>query len=96
MWPDPQETADLFLFTEEILNGKLHFFGQWKSCHLDEALHKVWDFKVVQNWWILCIKERTWKHTAEKIRNFPLGISSVNVAKSAGNCGFGYIYWRNP
>ena len=25
MWPDPQETADLVTFTEEILNGKLHF-----------------------------------------------------------------------
>ena len=26
MWPNPQETADLVTFTEEILNGKLHFF----------------------------------------------------------------------
>ena len=26
---------------------------------------------------------------------FPLRISSVNVTKSAGNCGFGHIYWRN-
>ena len=25
MWPSPQETADLVIFTEEILNGKLHF-----------------------------------------------------------------------
>ena len=25
MWPNPQETADLLKFTEEILNGKLHF-----------------------------------------------------------------------
>ena len=25
MLPDPQETADLVTFTEEILNGKLHF-----------------------------------------------------------------------
>ena len=25
MWPDPQETADLVIFTEESLNGKLHF-----------------------------------------------------------------------
>ena len=24
----PQETADLVTFTEEILNGKLHFFVQ--------------------------------------------------------------------
>ena len=27
MWPNPQETADLVTFTEEILNGKLHFLG---------------------------------------------------------------------
>ena len=27
--------------------------------------------------------------------SFPLRISSVNVAKSAGNSGFGHIYWRN-
>ena len=28
--------------------------------------------------------------------SFQLRISSVNVTKSAGNCGFGYIYGRNP
>ena len=28
MWPNRQETADLVAFTEEILNGKLHFFVQ--------------------------------------------------------------------
>ena len=28
--------------------------------------------------------------------SFPLRISPVDVTKSAGNCGFGYIYWRNP
>ena len=26
MWPNPQEIADLVTFTEEIVNGKLHFF----------------------------------------------------------------------
>ena len=25
MWPNSQETADLVTFTEETLNGKLHF-----------------------------------------------------------------------
>ena len=29
MWPNPQFSADLVTFTEEILNGKLHFFVQW-------------------------------------------------------------------
>ena len=32
MWPNPQETANLVTFTEEILNGKLHF------CTVDEFL----------------------------------------------------------
>ena len=27
--------------------------------------------------------------------SFQLRISSVNITKSAGNCGFGHIYWRN-
>ena len=30
--------------------------------------------------------------TAQKMLSFPLRISSADVAKSAGNCGFGYIY----
>ena len=34
--------------------------------------------------------------TRHKQWNFPLRISSVNVTKSAGNCGFGHIYFRNP
>ena len=25
MWPNPQETADLVILTEEILNGNFHF-----------------------------------------------------------------------
>ena len=25
MWPNPQETADILTFTEEILDGKLQF-----------------------------------------------------------------------
>ena len=28
--------------------------------------------------------------------SFALTISSVNVTRYAGNCGFGHIYWRNP
>ena len=34
--------------------------------------------------------------TLHKKWSFPLRISSLNVTKSAGNCGFGHIYWRNP
>ena len=27
--------------------------------------------------------------------SFPLWVSSVNLTKSTGNCGFGHFYWRN-
>ena len=30
MWPNPQETADLVTFTDEILNEKLHFLCSGK------------------------------------------------------------------
>ena len=36
---------------------------------------------------------RYYANTAQKC---PLGMSSVNVTKPAGNCGFSHIYWRNP
>ena len=35
------------------------------------------------------------KMSLHKKWRFPLKISSVNVIKSAENCGFGHIYWRN-
>ena len=37
MWPNPQFPTDLVTFTEEILNGKLHFL-----CSVSVAIHKTW------------------------------------------------------
>ena len=31
MWSNPLETAELVTFTEEILNGKLHFMGSART-----------------------------------------------------------------
>ena len=31
MWPNPQFPVDLVTFTEEILNGKLHFCAVWND-----------------------------------------------------------------
>ena len=36
MWPNPQETADLVTFTEEIIHGKLYFL-----CSVDN----IWMFQ---------------------------------------------------
>ena len=32
MWPNPQETAALVIFTEETFNGKLHFLCNVGFC----------------------------------------------------------------
>ena len=48
MWPNPQETADLVTYAEEILNGKFQFFCGallrsfsilWKTSALTSILH---------------------------------------------------------
>ena len=40
MSPNPQETANLTTFTEEILNGKLHFLCSETNVHLKTILRK--------------------------------------------------------
>ena len=47
MWPNPLETADLVTFTEEILNGKLHFFVQWHIWMTISEVEKVY-FKSIK------------------------------------------------
>ena len=53
MWPNAQETADLVIFTEEILNGKLHFL-----CSAVTVILKVmWRAKLIRfmliKWYML-------------------------------------------
>ena len=42
MWPNPQETAGLVTFTEETLNGRLHFL--WTTSFLLTSRYK--DIKI--------------------------------------------------
>ena len=41
MWPNPQETADLVTFTQEILNGKSHFLRSVSSFAVNTYLFKI-------------------------------------------------------
>ena len=59
MQPDPQETADLVTFTEEILNGKLRFLAvfaalRWLKSFIKRG-HKVF-FKVFFKVFLVIIK----------------------------------------
>ena len=63
----------------------------WAQENIDENLTEKFsnffvDTTIIH--WLFFHKNPKW--------SFPLRISSVNVTKSAGNCGFGHIYWRNP
>ena len=50
MWTNPQETADLVTFTEEIFNKKLHFCvvpGFKKGIHISVLLSTLDSVKVL-------------------------------------------------
>ena len=49
MWPNPQETVDLVTFTEEILNGKLHFCEVYKAISVNGQVYKIARSKVLVN-----------------------------------------------
>ena len=45
MWPNPQEAVDFVTFTEEILNGKLHF-----SCSANSRISELTFDESVSNY----------------------------------------------
>ena len=56
MWPNPQFPADMVTFTEEIINGKLHFlcsefFLFFLTAFLDELLFWTFFLKKGQVYW---------------------------------------------
>ena len=65
----------------EYVNPKRWLFSQ------ESSIKDAWQGHTYSSWQ---------KLTMHKKWSFPLRISSVNVTKSAGICGFGHIYWRNP
>ena len=74
--------------------------GNHDKCYLllstsENVTMNVQDLK--KHFRIAIVKNLSFKTLAlHKNWSFQLRISSVNVSKYAGNCGFGHIYWRNP
>ena len=44
MWPNPHVTADLVTFTEEIVNGKLHFCA---GCYRKKKMMRLWNIPIL-------------------------------------------------
>ena len=72
-----------------VMSGKFFqkFFGN-ASLRRSEAIAFTFE----------SVPDSTWTSwvTLHKIWNFPLRIFSVYITKSAGNCGFVHVYWKNP
>ena len=58
MWPNPEETADLVTFPEEILNGKFHFLHSVISVYFDSAsvqfTRTLCEMENAKNTWMDC------------------------------------------
>ena len=94
----------------KIVNGKTRHWSRKylqrkkESClELVDSVNSFFENNYPLQWrpplkLIYFISKRNWflQETLHKKWSFPLRISSVNVTKSAGNCIFGHIYWRNP
>ena len=75
MWPNPQETADLVTFTEEILNGKLHFLflidlghDQGRPNRLRKLLCNRGAHEKLGKWKSDCLQESRW--VGSKIKEY--------------------------
>ena len=64
MWPNKQETADLIIFTEEILNGKLHFCAitfhhiNQVCCYPRNKSNVRTDWSIKYFWWYIAFQRR--------------------------------------
>ena len=80
------------------------FWHRWKfQVNTGEELAQLTNFLVqfsLQDFFVRIVSMKKMikddKLTLYKKSSFPLRIYSVNVTKSAENCGFDHIYWRNP
>ena len=58
----------------------------WSSVFIKKTLHRYLIAGLLETKFI--------SNSFQTSITFPLKISSVNVTKFAGNCGFGHIYWK--
>ena len=75
-------------------NSSIHNFCWRFLCKFFPLSHK----KILISWRKIVFYKLGFQSalsTLHKKWSFPIKISSVNVTKSARNCGFSHIYWRN-
>ena len=69
----------------------------WNNCFAPwfTLISKGWNL-LIRLYGMITNSQLLFALTLHKKWSFPLRISSVNVTKSAGDCGLGYIYWTHP
>ena len=70
MWPNPQYIADLVIFTEELLDGKLNFFCvMWTENRWKEKFGKDWSL-VSYGYGFKCIYDNFFGKQRIKFRKY--------------------------
>ena len=82
-----QCTINAYFATKELLWKIFVLEISWENMHLVCTQNFLKFFSDIDQE-LACALYKKW--------SFPFRTSSVNVIKSAGNWGFGHIYWRNP
>ena len=83
-----------FLFTLWLLN--FHYHNN-KNRPIFDNFRQLWKWNKANHFAFLHFYHFLLKGAArQKKWSFQLRISSVNVTKYTGNCGFGHIYWKDP
>ena len=78
----------LTIFVSSIFSVCFSVYKHVEYLHHKLPLHNSFNIKIQVCTYIRCNTKHCSKNDV-----WPLTISSVNVTKSAGNCGFGQIYW---
>ena len=91
-------TVTWYNMSNKIFTWSPFIFKKWSNSVFWSFEHGLWSetskFKVTQGVRLL-EKTPCLLVTLHKKWSFPLRIFSVNVTKSAGNYGYGHIYWSN-
>ena len=96
MWQNPQEAADLVTFTEEILNGKLHFLCiEWNISKKDNGKLSKWYRTLLAE--SIIVTKKLSNLASKQMRNSPSFLPKVDISLASDDMRIKVllIFWNS-